>query len=220
MKLSVLLSALLFISFSNSIDAQKKVAGVDFPAVMKVNKKVVTFNGGGLREKYTIDLYVVGLYLRKPSMNSEKVLNSTDEMAMRIKIVSSKVTRDKFVESVKEGFVKSPGATNIATLSSNTAPGPLAASGRCTARLRNRSDSSFALRQFGCTAPTRNTIDRNSAVLFNHSLISQPLSHATFSSPRLFVSAMAVAGMCLSLSSSNTALIKLEYPACAMLRPD
>lgn len=111
MKLSVLLSALLFIGFSNSIDAQKKVAGVDFPAVMKVNKKVVTFNGGGLREKYTIDLYVVGLYLRKPSMSSEKVLNSTDEMAMRIKIVSSKVTRDKFVESVKEGFVKSPGAT-------------------------------------------------------------------------------------------------------------
>lgn len=111
MKLSVLLSALLFIGFSNSIDAQKKVAGVDFPAVMKVNKKVVTFNGGGLREKYTIDLYVVGLYLRKPSMNSEKVLNSTDEMAMRIKIVSSKVTRDKFVESVKEGFIKSPGAT-------------------------------------------------------------------------------------------------------------
>ena len=75
MKLSVLLSALLFIGFSNSIDAQKKVAGVDFPAVMKVNKKVVTFNGGGLREKYTIDLYVVGLYLRKPSMNSEKILN-------------------------------------------------------------------------------------------------------------------------------------------------
>ena len=112
MKLSVLLSALLFIGISNTIDAQgKKVAGVNFPAVMKVNKKVVTYNGGGLREKYTFDLYVVGLYLRKPSMNSEKVLNSPDEMAMRIKIVSSKVTRDKFVESVKEGFVKSPGAT-------------------------------------------------------------------------------------------------------------
>ena len=90
---------------------KKSIAGVEFPTIMKVNKKVVTLNGGGLREKYTIDLYVVGLYLRNPLMNAKKSWLQKEEMAMKIEIVSNKVTRDKFVESVKEGFEKSPGAT-------------------------------------------------------------------------------------------------------------
>jgi len=112
MKLFNVFAAFLFIGMINNAGAQKRtIAGVDFPTVMKINKKVVTLNGGGLREKYTIDLYVVALYLRNPSMNGQKILSSNEEMAMKIKIVSNKVTRDKFVESVKEGFKKSPGAT-------------------------------------------------------------------------------------------------------------
>ena len=112
MKLFNVFAAFLFIGMLNHAEAQKRtIAGVDFPTIMKINKKVVTLNGGGLREKYTIDLYVVGLYLRNPSMNAKKIMTAKEEMAMKIEIVSNKVTRDKFVESVKEGFKKSPGAT-------------------------------------------------------------------------------------------------------------
>ena len=106
MKLSVLLSALLFIGFSNSIDAQKKVAGVDFPAVMKVNKKVVTFNGGGLREKYGfMDLYVGGLYINKSSSDADKIIMADENMGIRIVIVSGLVTRERFIEALEDGFM-------------------------------------------------------------------------------------------------------------------
>ena len=75
MKLFNVFAAFLFIGMLNNAEAQKKsIAGVEFPTIMKVNKKVVTLNGGGLREKYTIDLYVVGLYLRNPSMNAKKIM--------------------------------------------------------------------------------------------------------------------------------------------------
>ncbi len=106
MKISILFIALIATTITGN--AQKRtIAGVDFPAKLSVNEKTVIYNGGGLREKYTIDLYAGALYLRRPSMDASKVIDQDVEMAIRIVLVSAKVTRDKFVESVKEGFEKS-----------------------------------------------------------------------------------------------------------------
>jgi hypothetical protein len=81
-----------------------KSHGVTFPAKMKINDEVVKYNGSGLREKYFIDLYVSALYLKSQSTDAKKIINADEEMCIRLKIVSNKVTRDKFVETVKEGF--------------------------------------------------------------------------------------------------------------------
>ena len=81
-----------------------KSHGVTFPAKMKINEKVVKYNGSGLREKYFIDLYVAALYVQAQSSDAKKITNTDEEMCIRLKIVSNKVTRDKFVETVKEGF--------------------------------------------------------------------------------------------------------------------
>ena len=78
--------------------------GVKFPAKIKIGDKVVKYNGSGLREKYFIDLYVGALYLVSQSSDANKIINANEEMCIRIKLVSNKVTRDKFVESVDEGF--------------------------------------------------------------------------------------------------------------------
>ena len=82
----------------------RKIAGITFPPELKSKTGSLYFNGCGLREKYTLDLYVAGLYLNKPTMDAEKVIKADAAQAIKIVIVSSKVTRDKFNESVKDGF--------------------------------------------------------------------------------------------------------------------
>jgi len=82
----------------------RKIAGITFPPELKTKTGSLYFNGCGLREKYTLDLYVAGLYLNKPTMDAKKVINADAAQAIKIVIVSSKVTRDKFNESVKDGF--------------------------------------------------------------------------------------------------------------------
>ncbi|MDX1653215.1 MAG: chalcone isomerase family protein [Brumimicrobium sp.] len=98
------LFTLMLILPSNSQAQERTVAGVSFPVKMKINDEIVVYNGGGLREKYFFDLYVCALYLKEQSMDAKKIINANEEMSIRLKIVSDKVTRDKFVETVKEGF--------------------------------------------------------------------------------------------------------------------
>ncbi len=65
------------------------------------------FFGAGLREKYFIDLYVGGLYVKTKSSDAGKLISADEPMAMRLKIVSGMVTSEKMAETVKEGFQKS-----------------------------------------------------------------------------------------------------------------
>jgi lipoate-protein ligase A len=105
MKLKLLFIALLSSSLVFTTNAQDiEVAGAKFPAKMKINEKVVIYNGAGLREKYFFDLYVSALYLPEKTSDAKKVIAMDSESCIRIKLVSDKVTRDKFVETVKEGF--------------------------------------------------------------------------------------------------------------------
>ncbi len=101
------LLALLFIGLSVSLYAQNRtVAGETFASQLDVKGTKLIFNGAGLREKYKIDLYVAALYLPKQTSDANKVINGNEIQAINIKIVSNRVTREKFNETVKEGFEK------------------------------------------------------------------------------------------------------------------
>lgn len=105
MNSKLLMAVLLVLGVGFTSKAQDiKSHGVTFPSKMKINGKVVKYNGSGLREKYFFDLYVSALYLLEQSSNAKTIINADEEMCIRIKLVSDKVTRDKFVETVKEGF--------------------------------------------------------------------------------------------------------------------
>lgn len=93
--------------FQISMAQEIESHGVKFPAKMKISDKVVKYNGSGLREKYFFDLYVSALYLQVQSSDAKKIINADEEMCIRLKVVSNKVTRDKFVSTVKEGFSNS-----------------------------------------------------------------------------------------------------------------
>ncbi|MBM3160198.1 MAG: chalcone isomerase family protein [Bacteroidetes bacterium] len=97
--------AFLFVSvFTNAQDIQ--VSGASFKKKLAIQGEVLSFNGAGLRQKYGFDLYVGAMYLKDQSADANKIINADEMQAINIKIISSKVTRDKFNESVAEGFAK------------------------------------------------------------------------------------------------------------------
>lgn len=108
LKTSLVLALFLVFAPENS-NAQKgrTVAGVTFDSKMSVKGTTLQFNGAGLREKYSLDLYVGALYLERPSMDASVIMNDNKKQAIKLVIVSNKVTRDKFNSSVKEGFENS-----------------------------------------------------------------------------------------------------------------
>lgn len=111
-RIPFLFASLAFVAITFTLNKSyaqngRSIAGVTFDQKLKVKDNYLNFNGCGLREKYTIDLYVAALYLNRPSMDASAIVNANDMQAIKIVIISNKVTRDKFNESVKEGFEKS-----------------------------------------------------------------------------------------------------------------
>ncbi len=105
MKIKLILPLFLGIIISFSIKAQDvTVAGATFPTKMKISDKIVKYNGAGVRTKYFIKLYVSALYVPSPTTNAQTIIDQDVESAVRLKLLSNMVTRDKFVETVRDGF--------------------------------------------------------------------------------------------------------------------
>lgn len=113
---------ILFLGFSTAILAQDvTVAGQTFKAQMDIKGTKLVCNGAGLREKYSLDLYVAALYIPNKTTDGTKVISADEVQVINIKIVSDKVTRDKFNETVKNGFAKvSEGSATSSEISTFT----------------------------------------------------------------------------------------------------
>ena len=102
-----LVLALCFISLGSFLfNAQETVAvdGVTLSKKVSADGTNLVYNGAGTRSKYGFKLYVGALYLKRPSMDANKIINDDLTMAIHIHIISDKVTREKFLETVSEGF--------------------------------------------------------------------------------------------------------------------
>lgn len=100
--------------FTTESFAQKNIGGITIPQTLKAGNETLTLNGAGIREKYFFDLYVGALYLKTASSNAPQILDANEPVAIRLHIISDKITSKKMEESVREGFKKSTG--------NNTAP--------------------------------------------------------------------------------------------------
>ncbi len=87
--------------------AQTKINGIVMPNVMKVNGKYLKLNGGGVREKMFLDLYVGALYLQEKTSDANKIINADKPMAIKLRIISGLVSKDNMEEAIREGFEKS-----------------------------------------------------------------------------------------------------------------
>ena len=78
------LLAVLTVILGMNLSAQQTIEGVTLPATLKVEEKDLVLNGGGLREKYFLDLYVGGLYLVSKSTDADAIIAADAPMAIRI----------------------------------------------------------------------------------------------------------------------------------------
>jgi len=111
MKKSVLVFASLLFSgaaMSASID------GHQIPDQLPAADAQLVLNGAGLRDKFMIDLYVGGLYLPKKSSDATTIISADEAMALRLLIVSSRITSENMTEATLEGFQHSLGSKQAA----------------------------------------------------------------------------------------------------------
>lgn len=96
----------LFVLTSSIVHGQnfKSFGGAKFPTTIEIGKETLELNGGGIREKYWMDLYAAALYVVKKTEEPGKIVYADAEQAIHIKIISNSVTRERFIEAVKEGF--------------------------------------------------------------------------------------------------------------------
>lgn len=102
--IKLLLLSLIFVS---SVIQARIVSEVNIPEKFKINGSQLILNGAGVREKFFLDLYVGALYLKKRSKISKTIINSKEDMAIRLYITSSLITSKKMRNAVNEGFENS-----------------------------------------------------------------------------------------------------------------
>lgn len=103
-KLTTLLIAIALIINAN---AQITIEDVTLAPSFQADENNLILNGGGLREKYFLDLYVGGLYVTNKTSDAQKIIAADEAMAIQLNIISNLITSEKMIESTEEGFKKS-----------------------------------------------------------------------------------------------------------------
>lgn len=106
-KLLGLLTLALFLS--NAAVAQVEIGGITMPKLMKVDGEYLKMNGGGIRQKLWMDLYVGVLYVTNKSSDANTITNADEAMAIKMRIISGMVSNSKLEAAVREGMEKSTG---------------------------------------------------------------------------------------------------------------
>ena len=108
----ILLIAVVFTGWVGS--AQTKIGGVIMPNVVKAGDEYLKINGGGIREKMMLDLYIGVLYLREKSSDATKIMEADEPMAIKMRVVSSMVSKENMEEAIRTGFDKATGGNTTA----------------------------------------------------------------------------------------------------------
>jgi hypothetical protein len=107
MKSPLIYCLTIIIVFTASVNGQVVIKGVTSPESIKEENHTLVLNGAGVRKKGPIDLYVAALYLLTKNKDAAKIIEAAEPMAMRIVILSKRITSEKMDKTMREGFVKS-----------------------------------------------------------------------------------------------------------------
>lgn len=88
----------------NLSSAQTEIAGITLPATLTYSSEDLILNGAGVREKFWMDMYAGGLYLKNRAVDASEIINKDEAMAIRLHIVSGMITSKRMVNAVNEGF--------------------------------------------------------------------------------------------------------------------
>ena len=87
------------------------VAGVEVEPSIEVAGTPLELAGAGVRTRFFVKLYVAALYLPAgtDAADATGVILADEPMAITLDIVSDRVTREKMVEALEDGFAASTG---------------------------------------------------------------------------------------------------------------
>ncbi len=91
----------------------ESLAGVTLSDSVTIDGSTCVLNGLGLREKYFIDIYVGGLYLKNPTANSSTAISSDQPKRLEMAFIYSEVTKAQLADAMNEGLVKQSNAAAI-----------------------------------------------------------------------------------------------------------
>jgi hypothetical protein len=74
------------------------------PDTLTLGDQLLTLNGTGVRNKYFMDLYVGALYLPHAETDAAIILAADTPMALRLNILSDRITSERMRDSSLEGF--------------------------------------------------------------------------------------------------------------------
>lgn len=108
MKKNILAISIAVLLFSN-VSAQVTINGATLPAKLTQLKPDLILNGGGVRTKFFMKVYVSGLYLTEKNSDPKAIINADQPMAVRMHIISSILTSANMTTAIQEGFDRSTG---------------------------------------------------------------------------------------------------------------
>ena len=112
---TVLVSLSLIVVFSLSAQAGSiEVEGVMLPETLEVGEHELVFNGAGKRSRWMMSVYVSALYLTEPSSNAREIIESDEAKAITLRITSDRITRERMINNIEEGFELATGGNTSA----------------------------------------------------------------------------------------------------------
>lgn len=92
----------------------REVGGKDIPESITLGSETLQLNGAGIREKFWMDIYACGLYLKDKSSDPQKIMSADEPMAIKMIVMSGLMSQEKLVKALVEGFEKSTGGNQDA----------------------------------------------------------------------------------------------------------
>ncbi|MCG6945786.1 MAG: chalcone isomerase family protein [Deltaproteobacteria bacterium] len=102
---AIVLTILVMVAQGNA----EEIGGINMPESLKTGQSTLMLNGAGVREKFFLDLYVGGLYLKEKSADPGAIIEADEPMAIRLHIISSLITSKKMEKATREGFKNATG---------------------------------------------------------------------------------------------------------------
>ena len=107
---AVILAVLMMTTLAYAVE----IGGINMPESLESSQAKLMLNGAGVREKFFMDLYVGGLYLKEKSQDAQAIVEADEPMAIRLHIISSMITSKKMEKATREGFENATGGNTEA----------------------------------------------------------------------------------------------------------
>lgn len=82
----------------------KSVGSINIPESINTHEKTLQLNGAGVRSKFFIDLYVGALFTSVKTESAENVIKGEIPAAIYLNITSDKITSERLIDALNEGF--------------------------------------------------------------------------------------------------------------------